>query len=344
MKTTLTQELARLEAGPHRACLVTQDKKLARAVTRTLVPRNIVVDQLERLPMTENDLDEYGFVLIDGDLDDLSSIEGGLQNGTRRNRVIIFSQNREKAHLARLLGKGNLTNFIAKNGGIREEELLITMHKLLTGEFFGMTQYLAHGTIPVERALLSSSERTTALGELETFLQGCLVSRRFVELARTAADELLMNALGRAPVAAAKAALASDDVSHEGPGSGTANGEATDDGGPDHPVSLQYACDGRLVGISVADAYGALTEERLFGFLQRCFSMAEYEVPQDTIGGGLGLYVAFRSADQFVVNIAEGARTEVICLIDIRGHLRDFEERSKSFHLFITEGESCPTS
>ncbi len=324
MKTTLTQELARLEAGPHRACLVTQDKKLARAVTRTLVPRNIVVDQVDHLPIAQADLAEYGFVLIDGDLDDLSGIESGLQNDEQQSRVIIFSQNREKAHLARLLGKGNLTNFIAKNGGIREEELLITMHKLLTGEFFGMRQYLAYGTIPVERALTALSERTIALGELEGFLRGCLVSRRFIELARTAADELLMNALGRAPVAAAR----DKDASGEG---------------EDPPVVLQYACDGRHVGISVVDAYGALTEERLFGFLQRCFNMAEYEVPQDTIGGGLGLYVAFRSADQFVVNIAEGARTEVICLIDIRGHLRDFEERSKSFHLFITEGESCPT-
>ena len=323
MTTTLTQELAQMESG-HRACLVTRDKKLAKAVTRTLVPRNIQVDQLAKFPESTEDLAEYGFVLIDGDLGDPSVIESGLPEAVQgQNRVIIFSQNGEKSHLAKLIGRGNLTNFIAKNGGIREDELLITMHKLLTGEFFGMTQYLSHGTIPVERRLSVPSQRSEALSNLVSFLEDCMVSRRFIELARTAADELLMNALGRAPVQAQSA--------------------EPEDGTP-HPVDFQYACDGRHVAVSVSDGYGTLTEDRLFGFLRRCFDMDEYQVPNDTIGGGLGLYVAFRSADQFVINIAQGVRTEVIGLIDIRGHLRDFEERSKSFHLFVTESESCPTT
>lgn len=326
MNSTLPQAPPRKIAQPHRACLVTQDRKLARAVTRTLVPRKIQVDRFDQLPNPADDLSDYGFVLIDGDLGDPAKIESGLRKaGTDQNRVIVFSQNREKAHLANLIGKGNLTNFIAKNGGIREEELLITMHKLLTGEFFGMAQYLTHGTIPVERALHASRERVQALEELVRFLEECLVSRRFVELARSAADELLMNALFRAP---ATASLGPD---------------MTDDDG-EHPVTFQYACDGRHVAISVSDAYGSLTEERLFSFLGRCFESDDYQVPQDTVGGGLGLYVAFRSADQFVVNIAKGSRTEVICLIDIRGHLRDFEGRSKSFHLFVTGSEPCPTS
>ena len=326
MNTTTPQSPPTDDVRSHRACLVTQDRKLARAVTRTLVPRKIQVDRFDQLPEPPHDLSMYGFVLIDGDVGDSSLIGSGLEHaGTGQNRVIVFSQHHDTANLAGLLGKGNLTNFIAKNGGIREEELLITMHKLLTGEFFGMTQYLTHGTIPVERTLKSSVERPEALTELVTFLNDCLVSGRFTELARTAADELLMNALHRAPATA----------------SANASTEYTD---PVHPVILQYACDGRHVAISVSDGYGTLTEDRLVSFLNRCFSMDEYQTPQDTIGGGLGLYVAFRSADQFVVNIAQGSRTEVICLIDIRGKLRDFEGRSKSFHLFVTEGESCRTT
>lgn len=308
-------------SSPHRACLVTQDRKLARAVTRTLVPRKIQVDQFGQLCDAPEDLSVYSFVLIDGDLADPSKIEAELERAsTDQSRVIVFSQTRERAHLGNLLGKGNLTNFIAKNGGIREEELLVTMHKLLTREFFGMAQYLTHGTIPVERTLHSSSERLEALADLVTFLKECLVSGRFVELARSAADELLMNALFRAP---ATASINLDTAEAEG----------------SHPVTLQYACDGRHAAISVSDAYGSLTEERLFRFLGRCFSNEDYRIPNDTTGGGLGLYVAFRSADQFVINIAKGSRTEVICLIDIRGHLRDFESRSKSFHLFVTGGE-----
>ena len=325
MNTSLTQELAQIADSAesvYRACLVTRDKKLAKAVTRTLVPRNVQVDQLEELPDKDRDLSEYGFVLIDADLGDASAIESGLAKpGSKQHRVIVFSQNKDKSHIANLMGKGNLTNFIAKNGGIREEELLITMHKLLTGDFFGMTQYLAYGTIPVERKLVDPSERSEALSALVSFLKECMVSGRFIELARTAADELLMNALGRAPI----------------------GGEVVTDGTA-HPVGFQFACDGRHVAISVADGYGTLTEDRLFSFLGRCFEMQEYQPPADSIGGGLGLYVAFRSADQFVINIAQGRKTEVICLIDIRGHLRDFEGRSKSFHLFVTEGESCPTT
>lgn len=315
-----------LQLVPPRACLVTQDRKLARAVTRTLVPRKIRVDRFDQLPDPSEDLSAYRFVLIDSDLGDPSRIEEDLKKaGTDQNRVIVFSQNRERSHLASLLGQGNLTNFIAKNGGIREEELLITMHKLLTGEFFGVAQYLTHGTIPIERTLHGGKERSEALSELVSFLKECLVSGRFVELARTAADELLMNALFRAP-------NPTPDVLEP----------IEEETAP--PVTFTYACDGRHVAISVSDAYGTLTEERLFGFLGRCFQSDTYEVPLDTTGGGLGLYVAFRSADQFVINVAKGSRTEVICLIDIRGHLRDFEGRTKSFHLFVTGGDACPTS
>lgn len=309
-------------ANAVRACLLTQDRKLARAVTRTLVPRRIQVDQFQQFPEPADILLSYAFVLIDSDLDEPSIIELKLaQAGTDRKRVIVFSQSRGAGHLATLLGKCQFSNFIAKNGGIREEELLITMHKLLTKDLFGMAQYLTHGTMPIVRSLDSPKERSEALSNVVRFLEECMVSKRFIELARSAADELLMNALYRAP---------RDEIS-----SRLSN---------PHPVELQYACDGRYVGISVSDRYGSLTEDRLFGFLRRCFAMDEYKTPSDTEGGGLGLYVAYRSADQLVINISRGIRTEVICLMDIRGRMRDFEGRTKSLHLFITENELCPVA
>jgi len=309
----------------HRACLVTRDRKLTKAVVRTLVPQSIMVDHFNDLAVDNIDLSEYSFILVDGDQANLEKIQSNLAAaGADQRRVIVFSRSREKEHVAQLLGQQNLTNFIAMNGGIREEELLITMNKLKTGNFFGLVQYLTRGTTPVQKILHSPQERGPALSELCTFLANCLVSSRFVELARCAADELLMNALGRASAAASAQAASSTDTIH--------------------PVEFQYACDGRLVGVSVSDSYGSLTGERLLTFLERCFRMEEYSIPTDTSGAGLGLYVALNSADQFVVNIAQGVRTEVICLLDIRGHLRDFEGRSKSFHMFITENESCLTT
>ncbi|MBX2810598.1 MAG: hypothetical protein KTR25_02260 [Myxococcales bacterium] len=296
-----------------RACLLTQDRKLIRAVTRTLVPRRILVDRFDEFPTPADILLKYGFVLVDSDIAEPEELEHKLQTaGISRQRLIFFSHTTEGKHLASLLGKFRLANIIAKNGGIREEELLVTMHKLLTGDFFGVGQYLTHGTIPIVQAVRESTDRSPAVASLVGFLEDCLVSKRFIELARNSADELLMNALHRAP-----AGLRSRDSLDT------------------NAVDFAYACDGRYVGISVSDSYGSLTEERLYNFLSRCFNMNEYEVPADTSGAGLGLYVVFRSADQLVVNIAKDQRTEVISLMDIRGRMRDFEGRNKSFHLFF---------
>ncbi len=309
MNTRLNEPASASEVPP-RACLITRDRKLARAVNRTLVPRSIRVDHFEDIQGQVEDLARYGFILMDGDDNDWAILSDLREAAAGSTQVIFFSHVTEKSRLADLFREGHLTNLIAKNGGIREEELLITMNKLLTGDYFGVKQYLTHGTAVVERQLLEQPNRASALTELCTFLEESSVSRRFTELARTAADELLMNALGRAG--------ASGDESKE-----------------PNPVAFNYACDGRYLAISVTDGYGSLTGERLFSFLRRCFIMDEYQIPKDTTGAGLGLYVAFRSADQFIVNIAKGSRTEVICLIDIRGHLKDFEKRSKSFHLFV---------
>ncbi|MEM7677684.1 MAG: hypothetical protein AAF449_16940, partial [Myxococcota bacterium] len=188
-----------------------------------------MVDHFNDLVVDDIDLSKYGFILIDGDQADLQKIQANLDAaGADQRRVIVFSRSREKERVAHLLGQQHLTNFIAMNGGIREEELLITMNKLRTGNFFGMVQYLTRGTTPVQKILHSPQDRGPALSDLCSFLANSLVSNRFVELARCAADELLMNALGRAQ-----------------PAAGVLNREASR---AVRPVEFQYACDGRLVG------------------------------------------------------------------------------------------------
>ena len=237
MNTSLN-EISGVDSPPYRACLITRDRKLARAVSRTLVPKSIQIDHFDSFPDDEDvDLSGYGFVLVDGDENDSGALEAGLgSTADDSTQVILFSQSTEKAHLADLFGQGRLTNLIAKNGGIREEELLITINKLMTGDFFGIRQYLTHGTTVVDKHLREQCDRGPALSELCEFLGESAVSRRFIELARTAADELLMNALGRA------GAHAQDESEPQ-----------VSDG---CPVDFQYACDGRHLAISVADGYG----------------------------------------------------------------------------------------
>ena len=315
----------RLDNGDLSACVVTRDRKLGNAVARTLVPHRFRIHDYKSVEEAMSNSTKWDLLLLDYDVDDQAK-DAFLQQwaiDSEIGQTIVFSQARDKQHVVRLLQGHRLTNLIAKNGGIREDELLITIHKILTRDLFGLDKYLNRGAVRQEAHLRSSAGRSTALDEMETYFRRCSVGRRFIELARTAAEELLANAVWSAPT----------DESGK-PRYASLHRSKTVELEEHESVTFQYACDGRQIGIAVADRFGALSDERIRVHLAHCFTMDGYQpLPGPGAGAGLGLYLTFQCVDQLVINVAQGRCTEVICLVDIRGSLRDFEARSKSFPL-----------
>ena len=324
----MTSQIEVTERDPVlRACVVTSDRKLERAITRTLVPRQFKIYECKTVAEAVANTETWDLMLLDYDARDptLCEVIPELVRRNQAKQTIIFSQSHSKAQLLQLLGGHDLTNLIAKNGGIREDELLITIHKILTGDLFGLTKYLNHGAVREEVFVHSSTQRAAVLESMAQYFKRCSVGRRFIDLARSAAEEVLANAIWSAPT--------------DGDGNpryASRQRSARLDLDEHETVSIQYACDGRQIGIAVTDQFGNLTGAEVRAHLARCFAMDRYE-PSDGIsaGAGLGLFLAFKCVDQLIVNVSSGNRTEVLGLIDIRGSVRDFEARSKSFHLFV---------
>ena len=50
----------------------------------------------------------------------------------------------------------------------------------------------------------------------------------------------------------------------------------------------------------------------------------------------MGLYFIVEALNKVIINISPGKGTEVIGIMDISGSYRDYAERFKSFHIFVS--------
>ncbi|MEZ4403291.1 MAG: hypothetical protein R3B06_24915 [Kofleriaceae bacterium] len=220
-----------------------------------------------------------------------------------------------------------LRNIIAKNEEpLEPDELIITAEKLLRQDLFGLGKYLLWGVEPYRIEIRDSRKKLDYLQEVATYALALGCNERVVELIETVADELVTNAIYNAP--------------------------RTDAGEPKYarlsrrePVeltdaevgTLEFACDGDYIAIAQIDPFGALTQDTVVGYLNRCLVKGPEQLSEASGGAGIGLYRVFQSLSKFVINVEPGRRTEVICLIDLRLSMKRFRQQAKSFHIFIQD-------
>jgi hypothetical protein len=77
-------------------------------------------------------------------------------------------------------------------------------------------------------------------------------------------------------------------------------------------VRLRWGCDARYLAIEVTDRFGSLERDTILS------SLGKHDVREDGGGAGMGVSLAYRSCDHLVFNLAPGARTEIIALVDVR--------------------------
>src|SRR5690606_30734208 len=83
------------------------------------------------------------------------------------------------------------------------------------------------------------------------------------------------------------------------------------------PVSIRYAATDEQFAIAVRDRFGRLAKNTILAYIEKCLS-SPVQIDRKTYGAGLGLYLVANAAASYVVNVAYGVATEVVCTFDRR--------------------------
>jgi hypothetical protein len=246
-----------------------------------------------------------------------------------RTKMVLHSTAPTEDYLPLLATRPFLRNIIAKNDDpLEPDELIITAEKLLRQDLFGLQKYLLWGVEPYRVEIRDSRLKQDYIQEVATYSQTLGCNERVVELVETVADELITNAIYNAPRTAdgepkyarlsrrEPVTLADDEVGQ-----------------------LEFACDGDYIAIAQIDPFGALTQDTVVSYLNRCLVKGPEQLSEASGGAGIGLYRVFQSLSKFIINVDPGKRTEVICLLDLRLTMKRFRQAAKSFHIFIADGD-----
>ena len=248
--------------------------------------------------------------------------------------VLILSRVRQEERLIQLLSSVEARNLIAtheRSQGeapiLDEHELMVTCHKLIRHDLFGIDKYLSFVGARVHGAAITrADDRDVLVERLSVFARSLEVGAELEQRIANITDELITNAVYNAPRGAdGKPKYAHLDrrqkVILE----------------PSEHALLQWGCDGRYLAVSATDRFGSLRGETVASYLTKCFRRGDDQIDTKAGGAGLGLYMAFNSVTQLVVNVQVGVRTEVIALFYIRSESRGFRRSGRSLNVFIDD-------
>jgi hypothetical protein len=185
-----------------------------------------------------------------------------------------------------------------------EQGVFVTAQKLLTGDIFGIEKYLPAGT-PVHYARLRDfAGRGRAIDTVLDYAEQSRMRRQVRTAIGAVCEELLMNALYDAPVDASGRPMFADVDPHD----------RKDTRSP-RPVSIRYAATDQLFAVAVRDRFGRLAKNTILSYIEKCITWPT-QIDRKTYGAGLGLYLVANAAATYVVNVAYGIATEVVCTFD----------------------------
>jgi hypothetical protein len=84
------------------------------------------------------------------------------------------------------------------------------------------------------------------------------------------------------------------------------------------PVSIRYAATDHHFAVAVRDRFGRLAKNTILAYIAKCVNApdGESQIDRKTYGAGLGMYLVANAAATYVVNVAAGIATEVVCMFD----------------------------
>jgi len=236
-------------------------------------------------------------------------------DGTDDGLQLITARLREGAQLVGVTPPSNLAGLTRLLSDPRCNHVLtaddtgysmvaITVQKFVTGDLFGIEKYLPQGTEVHLTRLREYKGRTAAIDEVLAYAEKIGVRRQVRSAIGQVCEELLMNALYDAPVdESGNPIFAEVDLK-----------ERLDKLSP-RPVSIRYAATEKGFAVSVRDRFGRLDKATVLRYIDKCLHSSQ-QIDRKTYGAGLGIYLITNAATQFVLNVAPGMATEVVCTFD----------------------------
>ena len=239
------------------------------------------------------------FSATDGDVATLTTLVPKLRE---RAHVTIVTPKASLSDLTSYLHDDRVNHVIV--GDELDQGVFVTAQKLLTGDIFGVEKYLPAGT-PVHYARLRDFDgRGRAIDRVLEFAEQAKMRRQVRTAIGAVCEELLMNALYDAPVDDdGKQVFADVDPR-----------QRRDTRSP-RPVSIRYAVTDQVFAIAVRDRFGRLAKNTILSYIEKCIHSPD-QIDRKAYGAGLGLYLVANAAASYVVNVAYGIATEVVCTFD----------------------------
>jgi hypothetical protein len=240
--------------------------------------------------------------------------DGGLEELDR-----LLPRTRQKAHITAVVPTAPLASLTQllrdhrcnhvlvgelESGSEAELALQVTAQKLLTGDIFGIEKYLPEGTTVNYFRMRDFQGRSTAIDTVLRYAEERGVRRQVRGAIGQVCEELLMNALYDAPVDDRGNQLFAEIEPH-----------ARVDTMSPRPVSIRYAATNDQFVVAVRDRFGRLAKNTILDYINKCLH-SEQQIDRKTYGAGLGLYLVANAAAGYVVNVAFGMATEVVCTFD----------------------------
>jgi hypothetical protein len=219
-----------------------------------------------------------------------------------RAHVVIVMPKAPLASLTQLLTDNRCNHVLVGDEG--ENAVAITARKLLSGDIFGIEKYLPENT-PVNYFRMRDFQgRSAAIDTIQKYAEESGLRRQVRSAIAQVCEELLMNALYDAPVDDAGRQVFAEVEPHARTGMGSPR-----------PVSIRYAATDQQFVIAVRDRFGRLAKHTILAYINKCLHSTQ-QIDRKTYGAGLGLYLVANAAAGYVVNVAYGMATEVVCMFD----------------------------
>ena len=246
--------------------------------------------------------------------------------------VVLVAQTVDGTSFLGLLQHADIDNVIAKHGTSKdahrpldEHELLVTCHKILGQDIFGIEKYLGAWGIEIHTSVLSAvADKASFLLAFDEYLRALDCPPVLVPEVLTVADELILNAMVHAP----RDPHGAPKYESTGPVAGLVLT-------PREHVTVRYGCDGRHLMVSISDNFGMLEKATVRRYLGRLLDSQMLTAEAKASGAGLGLSISFQSVHQLIYNVQPAVRTEVIAGWNLRTtSVARFRAEQKSLNFF----------
>ncbi len=286
-----------------RVLAISSDLDQLRRIVATLERAGAEVDAVRNPEAITSDVIPHRYVFV-------STTSPGDHGGLRT----LLSKLRDKAHVAVVTPQAklsDLTGYLRDDhinhvivGDELEDGVFVTAQKLLTGDIFGIEKYLPAGTQVHYARLHDFAGRGRAIDTVLGFAEQSKMRRQVRTAIGAVCEELLMNALYDAPVDSSGKQVFAELDPHL----------RAETRSP-RPVSIRYAATDSMFAVAVRDRFGRLAKNTILAYIEKCISSPQ-QIDRKTYGAGLGLYLVANAAATYVVNVAYGIATEVVCTFD----------------------------